>query len=271
MKIFTEDQAFFWGEAHFPDGGFWGPVCEPFLGLYMVFKGRSEIIINKEVQMIKPGETGLTCNEGEVDYQLEKNMYHYVAWCETPKPLMQSDVYKKIKELPFTLKTTDRLAQLMELGLQPIRKGNHESTELKNALGRAIFLEYFNQAKLILDEKPLPDLVKRVKTYIEEHYTDDCNAKSIAEYAGVTPRYLLKLFRKHVDSSPVDYLWQLRMKKAVRLLTYQGLTVSEIAYQCGFKNPFHFSRYVKQQYGVSPTELRKQSLFLEDPVINQNV
>ena len=37
-----------------------------------------------------------------------------------------------------------------------------------------------------------------------------------------------------------------------------GPTVAEIAYQCGYKNPYHFSRQVKTSYGCPPSELRRR-------------
>jgi AraC family L-rhamnose operon regulatory protein RhaS len=52
-------------------------------------------------------------------------------------------------------------------------------------------------------------------------------------------------------------LWNLRAEKGAFLLRQTGLSVSEIAYQCGYTNPFHFSRHVKAKYGHSPSDLRK--------------
>ena len=188
-----------------------------------------KIILNGDVSTTKAGETVLVYNTKTVNYRLGKDVY--VAWCETPNSPMPSVIFKKIKNTPLVLKTTDRLAQLMELGLQVNRKGIHESTEFKNALGRAIIHEYFDQAELALVEQSLPELVERVKQYIEQHYTEKCDTQSISDYAGVSRRYLFKQFRAHLRTSPAKYLWQLRLNKGVHLLCHSGLSVSEIAYQ----------------------------------------
>ena len=256
MNVFSEKQTIFqWGEVNYLNGGRYGPRSDPYLSLYQIFKGKMEIIINNDVFLTNAGETVLVCNEKEVDYQFGVKVY--LAWCEILKPPIPTKIYNKIKDSPIVLKTSSRLAQLMELGLQVNRKGIHKPTEFKNALGRAFIHEFFDQAKLELSEESLPELVERVINYIEQHYTEECNAQSIAEYAGVSRRYLFNLFKGHLEISPADYLWQLRLIKGVHLLCHSGLRISEIAYQCGFKNPYHFSRYVKQHHGVSPNKLRK--------------
>ena len=55
------------------------------------------------------------------------------------------------------------------------------------------------------------------------------------------------------------YVWEARTRRGAQLLRETGLTVSEIAYRCGFQTPFHFSRWVKQVHGMSPKEFRAQA------------
>lgn len=256
MNIFSEEKTIFhWCEARYPKGGRYGPRSEPYLSLYQIFEGEMEIIVGSDSRTVQAGEIALICNDREVDYRI--GIATYFSWCEIPRPPMPPEIFEKINNVPLVLKGTDRLTQLMDLGLQVNRRGQHGPTEFKNALGRAIFHEYFDQMKLELVENPLPALVKRVKNHIEQHYMEQCDMNTISDYAGVSKRYLFKLFRKHLDTTPVEYLWQLRLNKGVELLYFSGLRVAEIAYQCGFKNPYHFSRYVKQHHGVSPNKLRK--------------
>lgn len=68
--------------------------------------------------------------------------------------------------------------------------------------------------------------------------------------------YLRKLFKKEVGLTPLEYMTQLRMKRACVLLTMQGAenySISEIAQLCGFDDPLYFSRVFKKKYGVSPS------------------
>jgi transcriptional regulator GlxA family with amidase domain len=77
--------------------------------------------------------------------------------------------------------------------------------------------------------------------------------------AAITPQHLIRVFRQHYQVTPGRYLWHARVERGAGLLAATGLTVSEIADRCGFKNPFHFSRLLRKMQGVSPRELRQRA------------
>jgi AraC-like DNA-binding protein len=54
------------------------------------------------------------------------------------------------------------------------------------------------------------------------------------------------------------------VERGAALLSATGLTVSQIADRCGFKNPFHFSRLLRKMQGVSPRQLRQRA-WVETP------
>lgn len=73
--------------------------------------------------------------------------------------------------------------------------------------------------------------------------------------------YLRKLFKKEMGMSPLEYMTNLRMKSAEKLLTAMWTneyTISEIAQMCGFEDALYFSRVFKKYYGCSPSSFAKQ-------------
>ena len=102
----------------------------------------------------------------------------------------------------------------------------------------------------------LPTAVARVQTYIAQHYSDDLSLKKLSAIASVTPEHLSRLFRKHLDVAPIQYLWLVRVRQGALYLRHTGLAVEEIAYQCGFKTAAHFSRSTKAHYGLTPSQIR---------------
>ena len=60
------------------------------------------------------------------------------------------------------------------------------------------------------------------------------------------------------DMSPVEFLRSMRLKKSHRMITEQlDTSISEIASACGFSTLRYFSKCFKEEYGVAPSELRK--------------
>jgi AraC-like DNA-binding protein len=54
-------------------------------------------------------------------------------------------------------------------------------------------------------------------------------------------------------------VWEVRTRRGALLLRETGLTVGEVAFRCGFQTPFHFSRWVRELFGVSPRALRAKA------------
>ena len=99
--------------------------------------------------------------------------------------------------------------------------------------------------------------MKRAITFIRSHYKEDISVSIIAEEAGIGERHLRNLFVKYLDLSPLEYLNQIRINKAVELLRNTEKSVKEVCFECGFKSPQYFSRIFKQQMNVSPHKLVK--------------
>jgi transcriptional regulator GlxA family with amidase domain len=89
-----------------------------------------------------------------------------------------------------------------------------------------------------------------------QHYADDLTFAKLVEIACLTPEHLSRLFRRHLDNTPMNYLWQVRVEQSVLRLRHTGLAAEEIAYQCGFKSAAHFSNKVRAMYGQTPTQIR---------------
>ena len=72
--------------------------------------------------------------------------------------------------------------------------------------------------------------------------------------------YLRKLFKKEMGLTPLEYMTQLRMKKAEMMLTamWRGdYTIAEIGELCGFEDSLYFSRVFKKHFGCSPSAFAK--------------
>lgn len=98
--------------------------------------------------------------------------------------------------------------------------------------------------------------------YLEEAPEDPALSNTfLAEKCGISEVYFRQLFRERFGISPRQYILALRMQKARQLLTESRLPVHIVGEQCGFTNPYHFSRAFRNAAGLTPTEYRKLNSF----------
>ncbi len=131
--------------------------------------------------------------------------------------------------------------------------------EMLRRLGFALLEEYARMAQEAGAEREREGPRERARRYLQDHCAEDGCLAAAARAAAVTPQHLIRLFRAHDGVTPGRYLWQLRLERGAGLLAASGLTVAEIAERCGFKNPFHFSRLLRQRQGLSPRQLRQRA------------
>lgn len=95
--------------------------------------------------------------------------------------------------------------------------------------------------------------------YMNEHYTEKISVKYLSELTNLSERQFYRLFQATYDFTPTQYIIQLRLAHASRLLTATELPLSVIAIQSGFPDPAIFSRQFSQHYHVTPRKFRQQA------------
>ncbi|NSW89235.1 MAG: helix-turn-helix transcriptional regulator [Firmicutes bacterium] len=102
----------------------------------------------------------------------------------------------------------------------------------------------------------LPHIYNALK-FMEENYQRDFLMKEMASMVKLSPDYISRQFKNAVGLSPVEYLRNYRIAKAMEKLKTTNMPVAEIARSAGFGDISNFSRQFKQVVGVSPTVFRK--------------
>lgn len=89
--------------------------------------------------------------------------------------------------------------------------------------------------------------------YINQHCSEKLVVEQIAGHAGVSPRYLTKLFQKYLDLSISSYITFIRISKSIDYkCSHPGATMAEIATEFGFSSQQHFSTAFKKTMGITP-------------------
>ncbi len=115
-------------------------------------------------------------------------------------------------------------------------------------------------------EKELPtpaagSTLARICSYWHEHREHPVTLKETAAAFGLAESTLRRMFhRQFGPMTPREFLWRIRLCKAQELLGDTEQTVAAVARECGFPNPFSFSRAFKRKFGVSPLVWRKKHI-----------
>ena len=107
------------------------------------------------------------------------------------------------------------------------------------------------------DSLPVSPIVSRVLQYVKVHYCEAMSIKKIAAHFSVNPSYLGYLFKQETNLYFSDYLNQIRIQEAERLLLSTDRTMSEIASKVGYSDVTYFNQIFKKYNGISPAKFRQ--------------
>jgi AraC-like DNA-binding protein len=95
-------------------------------------------------------------------------------------------------------------------------------------------------------------------SFMERHAARPIKMAEVAEAMNISEPYLRELFREVLGISPLQYLIDLRLKEARRLLIERPeLTIGQICREAGFQDTKHFTRLFRSEYCVPPSEFRR--------------
>ncbi len=96
-------------------------------------------------------------------------------------------------------------------------------------------------------------------SYINENYYKDLNMAVVSNYISMNYSLFSQTFKQYTGSNFVDYLKNLRLNEAKRLLEETDLKINEISKKIGYNNAKHFMKTFKDTLGVSPSQYRKNA------------
>ncbi|MBP1989890.1 helix-turn-helix domain-containing protein [Paenibacillus eucommiae] len=116
------------------------------------------------------------------------------------------------------------------------------------------------QDALLIQDSGTEVILEYMKSYIEEHYQDELTIEHLAKVAGISSRHFMRLFKKRVGCSAIDYLAIFRIKQAQQLMRKEGEhRLKDIARHVGYQDDIYFRRKFKHITGVPPAAFMKSS------------
>lgn len=99
--------------------------------------------------------------------------------------------------------------------------------------------------------------------YIKGHFKEKISVADIGKSVHLSGSYLSHIFSETFDRTLTEYLTDVRVEYAKRLLAKPELSISEVAYESGFEDVSYFSRVFKKAEGITPRDYKKKKIFME--------
>lgn len=99
--------------------------------------------------------------------------------------------------------------------------------------------------------------ILKVKNFISKNYMDELRLPELASLAGMSSSAFSRFFKLHTGRNISEYIIDLRLGYAARMLVDTDKCISEIGFDCGFNNLSNFNRIFKKKKGCSPSEFRE--------------
>ncbi len=99
--------------------------------------------------------------------------------------------------------------------------------------------------------------MEKIRRFIEEHYRENVTLRMISDALYFNPSYISRLFKAETGQNYVDFLYEVRIRHAKKLLAETDMSIQQITEAVGFSNAKYFSRSFKLYTGMQPTQFRQ--------------
>ena len=252
------DDLHMFGRAIYLPGGWHGPRRQNVDVLITILEGSVEIDCDGRRIQLGSGEGVILPPRGMEFFRFDSDVKSVHHWCQIAPSLTNKHERELMRLAGHPSPVPASVNILIEEGLSiPVNAGPHLNLAMQT-LAKACLLRFAAHAsENIPTKQPRHQAVQRALEAVSMNPAKFRSAEDLAHHCGISYSRLRKLFQDDQGESPTAMIWRLKTDQAVQLILATGLTLAEVAEQCGFSNAFHLSRCVKERTGIAPRELRK--------------
>lgn len=231
--------------------------------LHYILSGGAVFHIDRQLYHLQAGDLIIVNrNEMHVGYS---NQVPYEAWFMVFDPEDISPGYLDANDrFQSFIRGDETVRQLIGrmMGEHQRKESGHQHvcralvTELLVYLSRNYRSETLWAKGVAKRQKDLERLAPALQ-YIEKNYTERITVGQLAQMLCLSPDRLSHLFREGVGQPPLQYINEIRLRKAMHLLNTGEYTVTEVAQAVGFYDYNHFGRLFRRRYGCTPNQVRQ--------------
>ena len=257
----------------------WKNVNSPFTRLYYVTEGSAQIELPDGIYTLSPKHMYFIpaftihtniCKSNFVHYYLHIYEDHYSDndWLDHwkfPVEIEATDLdlalFKRLCEINphMTLQksdptTYDNNPTLMQNLIKNRQRAFCDKVESRGIVFQ-LLSRFFKQGQSKIEMED--NRIAKTALYIRKHLNEAIELEKLAEISCLSKDHFIRLFKKELGTTPLQYINQKKIEKAQLLLITEELAVKEIAFQLAFDDYSYFNRLFKKTTGVTPQEYRR--------------
>lgn len=169
-------------------------------------------------------------------------LYNSYIWDVIPiafEPLHAEDICRIYRQLVYLSKQPDRIAET-----------NCMLSELLHLIVADAYA-----ARLPCNK---PTVVDTILVYMQENFNRRITLDELAELVHLNKSYMIRLFRRNTNMTPIAYLNKFRISQAKKILLHSDCSIGEVASTCGFENEAYFIYCFRCECGITPEAYRRK-------------
>lgn len=250
-------QVYYCGYEKCVSGHYFGPAVRSQFLLHFVLSGKGEYRVGGQAHCVSAGELFLI-RPGESTYYAADNddpwEYMWVAF----DGFEANELIKRIglgEKYTITVPSTEEFRRNMQGIIDEGRSGNP---------GEYRTLGYFYSAMSLLEQKTKTstfeeEYLSKAIQYIHHNFGYSIKISDISRFIGIDRTYLYKLFIAAKNTSPKQYLLNVRINAAKNMLMTKRHSVAEVALSCGFSDSASFCNQFKRITGKTPIQCIREA------------
>ena len=249
------------GDVVYDPGGNCGPRIQRDYQLVILHTGSVELFLNSAKLLLKAGQAVLLHPRQPEHFHFSREVSTRHSWCSIHPSAVPRTLREALPAVSEVRRWTPHLQELFDMALLTARTPwSNTPLDEQRLLHISLHLmaefasESVRQAAPATDER-----LARMHRLMADKHEMKLDLGDLARAAGLSKQHLLKICRERGLPSPIHQLYLLRLQLAADRLLQTGLSIKEISEQCGFENPFHFSRKFREIYGLSPRQYRMKA------------
>ena len=140
-----------------------------------------------------------------------------------------------------------------------IYRNFHINTEIANLEIKAEMYNLLKELFYASSKKEFNIYIKKGIEFIQKNLENDIKISDIADHLSISANYFQKIFKETLNTTPNNYIINLRLEKAKFLLVSSNMKISDIGFESGFLDNVYFSYVFLKKAGMTPSEYRNKN------------